>query len=108
MTRKQAIDRATAAMKVTGATWGPLSVQADISILEALGLLKLEEPMPKTHFVPAVQVQDAFPLGATIREDTLVETLRMAGYEVTKVDRSNPMASGQLAGAVSFNPAIPR
>jgi hypothetical protein len=141
MTREQAIKLATEGMQATGAHWSEGAVAADVAILEALGLLKFEEPsdrfiqpkthfappktrdqllaeqqiheailengraaarvlrgeapMPKTHFVPAVQIQDkhgtlssvlllAPNLGATIREDTLIETLRMAGYEVTK------------------------
>jgi hypothetical protein len=71
MTREQAIKRATEGMQATGARWSEGAVAADVAILEALGLLKFDEPSdrfiqpkthfapPKTHFVPAVQIQDA-------------------------------------------------
>jgi hypothetical protein len=47
---------------------------------------KLSHEMPKTHDVPALCWSQSSVRGNTalIREDTLVETLRMAGYEVTK------------------------
>lgn len=51
-----------------------------VAALEALGLLKFEAgPIPVVHHVPCL------PNGIVdIREDTLIETLRMAGYEISK------------------------
>lgn len=86
MTREQAT---TTVAKATGIS-GPYTDNFVIG-LEALGLLKLEEAKAACfHFVPATQLIDngrtlamgTSALGAYVREDTLIETLRMAGYTV--------------------------
>lgn len=56
-----------------------------VTALEALGLLKLDEPVqivPKTYLIPVTTTYDGRT--AVVLEDTLIKTLRGAGYEVTK------------------------
>lgn len=56
-----------------------------VAALEGLGLLQIEEPEAPALRVPALSWSDTRgAISALIREDTLVETLRRAGYEVTK------------------------
>lgn len=55
-----------------------------VAALEALGLLKLEEP-PTLYSVQLSRSDGSVTNDCgLIREDRLIETLRMAGYEVTK------------------------
>lgn len=92
MTREQAIEAAQAAI-VSARTMRGLHVagQATVTVqdltvaLEALGLLRLEEAQPKTHHVPVLSHEsDGNYSTAMVREDHLIDTLRIAGYEVTK------------------------
>lgn len=93
MTREQAIEAAN--KSIASSSSSSLLPEAIIRTLEAAGLLKFDEPLPKTHHVPALSYCQSSVSGnsALIREDTLIETLRMAGYEVTK-----PVTAGGNGG----------
>lgn len=53
-----------------------------VDAMAAVGVLKLEQPAPTVKWsIPCTEHSMGM---ATIREDTLFETLRMAGYEVRK------------------------
>lgn len=82
MTREQAIK--TAEMSADHVR-GDMTFCDLVSALEALGLLKLDEPVPivpKTYLIPVTTTYDGRT--AVVLEDTLIKTLRDAGYEVTK------------------------
>lgn len=91
MTRDQAVAaiaqayRLPVRVEMSDAKWDVQSASTMVEALEAVGLLKLEEPRPPSHHVPCLSYltrgQEHLAL---CREDTLVETLRQAGYTVTK------------------------
>lgn len=87
MTREQAIAAARQALaREHGSDHGLDSfghqAESMVDALEALGLIKFEElPVVKTYSVPALSF-DLSGGAAVIREDTMIETLRKAGYNI--------------------------
>lgn len=87
MTREQAIENVRRALAGPAATGVSELLDAPavglVDALAALGLMKFDEPRQKLHRVPVINAGGG-DITATILEDTLIKTMRDAGYEVTK------------------------
>lgn len=110
MTRDQALTMAFAALEPATAD-DPLRVATRaggiVAVLEALDLVKFEEPRPAVHHVPALSYAvKGVNVSAQVREDTMIEALRKAGFEVYKGGQqsgsnlSNQV--GQMTGLGTF------
>jgi hypothetical protein len=85
MTRDEALNAVIDRIDIKHGTRANYTDWADsvIKPLEALGLVKFDEPLAKTHYLPTLSfasVNGTFK--ALVREDVMIETLCAAGYTI--------------------------